>query len=147
MHSDLVDYTSQAYNCELNGITVPCEQNQVPGTRVEVHCRIGYNIQKMPEVPNQFICLNDGKWNHQTYRCFAICGVQTPVATQLISLGQKAGVSEAPWNVAVYKNQELICGGSIITERIILSAAHCFCINISFINKNRKNYSNLFFRS
>lgn len=111
----------------MNGVAVSCEQNHKPGTQVQVHCKTGYTINELPVTPNHFTCLNDGKWNHPTYRCYAVCGLQTPVGTQYISYGHKAGVSEAPWNVAVYRNNELICGATIISERIVLSAAHCFC--------------------
>lgn len=33
----------------------------------------------------------------------------------LIVHGSNAAVSEFPWNVAVYKNETLICGGNIVT--------------------------------
>ena len=32
----------------------------------------------------------------------------------------------APWHVGIYKNGEQICGGTIISERVVISAAHCF---------------------
>ena len=131
MLSELVNFSSKAYYCKLNGIAVACDQNHAPGTQVDVQCQTGYTIRAVLVTPSKYTCLNTGRWNHQVYKCFGICGLQTPVGQQFIADGYKAGISEAPWNVAVYRNQELICGGTILTERIILSAAHCFCKNDS----------------
>jgi len=41
--------------------------------------------------------------------------------------GRKAkNIAEVPWSAAIYKRDTLICGGSIISERLVVSAAHCF---------------------
>ena len=39
--------------------------------------------------------------------------------------GQKAGASEFPWMVALIIGSKNLCGGSIIADRWILTAAHC----------------------
>ena len=31
-----------------------------------------------------------------------------------------------PWHVGIYQNGGQICGGTIISERLVVSAAHCF---------------------
>ena len=38
-------------------------------------------------------------------------------------------VTLLPWHVGIYKNGEQICGGTIISEREIISAAHCFSLS------------------
>lgn len=40
--------------------------------------------------------------------------------------GQKVGQGLHPWQVAIYFDGELRCGGSLFSERYILTAAHCF---------------------
>ena len=38
-------------------------------------------------------------------------------------------MTEVPWHVGIYQNGEQICGGTIISERVIISAAHCFSMS------------------
>ena len=35
-------------------------------------------------------------------------------------------MTEVPWHVAIYQDDEQICGGTIVSERLVISAAHCF---------------------
>ena len=35
-------------------------------------------------------------------------------------------MTEVPWHVGVYRKSEQICGGTIVSERVVISAAHCF---------------------
>ena len=49
-------------------------------------------------------------------------------------------MTETPWHVVIYKDNEHICGGTIISERVVISASHCFSIatnNIQGIDYNR----------
>ena len=58
------------------------------------------------------------------------------ISTELIVGGHKVNNTEFPWNVAIYRNQiskknlvrtdKFICGGSIISDKVVISAAHCF---------------------
>ncbi|XP_026813715.1 venom peptide isomerase heavy chain-like [Rhopalosiphum maidis] len=50
----------------------------------------------------------------------------------LMANAKKALVGTAPWNVGIYRlnkdtsNYDLICGGSIISPNLVVSAANCF---------------------
>ena len=35
-------------------------------------------------------------------------------------------MTEVPWHVVIYKNDMQICGGTIISERVVITAAQCF---------------------
>ncbi|XP_055904344.1 trypsin delta-like [Eupeodes corollae] len=39
--------------------------------------------------------------------------------------GQPISIEEAPWQVGLHEDGELICGGSVISNLLILTAAHC----------------------
>jgi trypsin len=39
--------------------------------------------------------------------------------------GSNASTSQYPWQAAILRNGQIYCGGSLITTRIVLTAAHC----------------------
>ncbi|KAI8426714.1 hypothetical protein MSG28_014420 [Choristoneura fumiferana] len=58
------------------------------------------------------------------------CGTPTPIANRLIINGKRTKHGELPWHAGVYDKTftpyKQICGGSLISTRVIISAAHCF---------------------
>ena len=45
--------------------------------------------------------------------------------------GKNTNVTEVPWHVGIYENDTQICGGTIISERVVITAAHCFSQSIN----------------
>ena len=45
------------------------------------------------------------------------------------------------WHVGIYKNEEQICGGTIISGRVVISAAHCFSMSTN--NAHEIDYKTL----
>ena len=60
-----------------------------------------------------------------------------------IVMGRTAKVGEIPWMVSIYFKQQFVCGGSIISERHILTAAHCFSGSKQVFVLNQKVKLNL----
>ena len=56
-------------------------------------------------------------------------------------LGENTDVILVPWHVGIYKNEEQICGGTIISERVVISAAHCFSMSTN--NTHEIDYKTL----
>ncbi|XP_023289826.1 uncharacterized protein LOC105698698 [Orussus abietinus] len=55
------------------------------------------------------------------------CGIRTQLPTQArIVGGGSSSVGSWPWQVALYKEGDYQCGGALIDDRWIVSAAHCF---------------------
>ncbi|XP_033024294.1 serine protease 27-like [Lacerta agilis] len=53
-------------------------------------------------------------------------GCGQPITSPRIVGGQPASKGSWPWQVSILENFYPICGGSLITEQWVLSAAHCF---------------------
>uniref|UniRef100_A0A3Q3XDE7 Peptidase S1 domain-containing protein n=1 Tax=Mola mola TaxID=94237 RepID=A0A3Q3XDE7_MOLML len=52
------------------------------------------------------------------------CGI-APFSTRIVG-GQDAAVGAWPWQASLHKDRHHICGGSLINNEYVLSAAHCF---------------------
>ncbi|KAJ1522497.1 hypothetical protein ONE63_001687 [Megalurothrips usitatus] len=69
---------------------------------------------------------------HLTYpiSLASVCGRPTGKPTALIRGGEKVtSAADFPWHVAIYDvtiNMEQVCGGSLISTKFFISAAHCF---------------------
>ncbi|KAK3914770.1 Coagulation factor IX, partial [Frankliniella fusca] len=54
-----------------------------------------------------------------------MCGVGShKVSTRIIG-GSDTSASEFPWHVGLYVDDQYNCGGSLLSERIVITAAHC----------------------
>lgn len=57
------------------------------------------------------------------------CGVPIPTPVALITKGQRTEPGQFPWHAAIYikegKRANYICGGTLISEQHVVTAAHC----------------------
>ncbi|XP_070504718.1 modular serine protease-like [Chironomus tepperi] len=116
--------------CEVNDKFVPCNQQHVVGTIAHITCGAYYEMPDLnvtKHLSQKLTCLSTGSWDKIALRCSPKCGRVTQAATAYVIGGKKAkNVAEVPWVAAIYKRDYLICGGTIISERLVISAAHCF---------------------
>lgn len=54
-----------------------------------------------------------------------MCGFPNLWKMEEIYGGKETLPHEFPWNVAIYQDRTFICGGSLISKRHVLTAAHC----------------------
>ncbi|XP_060840496.1 uncharacterized protein LOC132921476 isoform X1 [Rhopalosiphum padi] len=119
--------------CTLNGKSVNCSNPSIPNTIALPSCKPTYIAPiGLEETPFELICQSNGTWNNRLYKCKPYCGKVYTNSHLLIANGTKAHFGTAPWNVGIYRlnkgtsNYDLICGGSIISPSLVVSAAHCF---------------------
>ncbi|EDV55464.1 melanization protease 1 [Drosophila erecta] len=64
-------------------------------------------------------------WHHHATAQFLEpnCGFLSPKALQ--NEKHQAHISESPWMAYLHRSGELVCGGTLINHRFILTAAHC----------------------
>ncbi|XP_049821423.1 modular serine protease isoform X2 [Aethina tumida] len=78
-----------------------------------------------------------GSWSF-TPRCTPVCGQKRVDTAQLSVGGTKVVKGDYPWQVALFKNIggsfENLCGGSLLNERIIITAAHCVTVESDLSN-------------
>merc|ERR1719187_5756 len=53
-----------------------------------------------------------------------ICGLENPSKDRIVG-GHEAGENQRPWQVALFIDDAWFCGGSLINENYVLTAAHC----------------------
>ncbi|CAB3222521.1 unnamed protein product [Arctia plantaginis] len=118
---------SVRYMCYYPGKGVEvCKHYVPPGMSVEPVCNrpIYYSNELLPNMR----CLS-GVWNYIAL-CKAECGRVTPGGLQLAIGATKAKRGELPWHVGIYRKTTnpytQICGGSLVSNNIVISAAHCF---------------------
>ncbi|XP_044737436.1 modular serine protease-like [Chrysoperla carnea] len=117
--------------CKLDGKIIPCEQ-ACEGTVANIKCK--ESLDSFIYQPyNGIECNDTGKWSNELFDCNPACGKLIPKAKALVIHGYTAAKGEFPWHAGIYKRDsveddsyEQICGGTLISEKVIVSAAHCF---------------------
>lgn len=108
---------------------VRCTDPAVPGTIARINCKWGY--QSLNSQIQLLTCDNDGRWFPLPNQCTQICGEEAVEGVPFIVGGENANVKNVPWHVGIYtnfgnKSDVNVCGGTIISAKVVISAAHCF---------------------
>ncbi|CAG0879116.1 unnamed protein product [Darwinula stevensoni] len=74
-------------------------------------------------------CEEDGEWTRPTPFCNPVCGTKES-QIQLSAGGNPSEIGEWPWQAAIYdiKKGDVVCGGALIREEWVLTAAHCVVV-------------------
>ncbi|KAL0852806.1 hypothetical protein ABMA27_012611 [Loxostege sticticalis] len=119
---------SVEYRCLLTGNSTgsrTCGEYEPDGTIARPECRAPnyYYTGVLPYMR----CI-EGSWDYIA-RCFPECGVVSS-GDGLVAGGEAAKMAELPWHAGIYRKTttpyKQICGGSLVSAKVVISAAHCF---------------------
>lgn len=139
--------TSVDISCSYQGETVSCAKNVLPGTRAMLACKPSYTLPLTYDpVYREITCRNDGLWDNLVFRCLPECGTSIANGNTLIVNGLDAKIGVFPWHVGIYfqmnmNEYEQICGGTLISSNLVISAAHCFYDEVFNKVNNVSNYA------
>ncbi|XP_073964032.1 clotting factor C-like [Choristoneura fumiferana] len=110
---------------EYSGLR-PCNLYERHGTIVTPECNSpNYYHAGVLKI---MTCLN-GDWDHVPI-CEPECGRVTPNGVPMQVGGKSAKHGELPWHAGIYDKRSSpymqICGGSLVSTTMVISAAHCF---------------------
>ncbi|KOB71409.1 Hemolymph protein 14, partial [Operophtera brumata] len=79
------------------------------------------------------LLLNDSRFI-RSLRSSPDCGRVTADSMELVVGGQRVRRGQLPWHAGVYRKTtrpyEQICGGTLVSANVVISAAHCFWTNL-----------------
>jgi hypothetical protein len=114
--------------CEFKGKEIDNCTDPEDGTIAKFKCAPFYEEKSLNLGP--LLCV-DGTWSRPAPKCVPVCGQKFNSSAALIVTGSTALKGEFPWQAAIYERGEspgtskLYCSGTLISERIILTAAYC----------------------
>ncbi|XP_028135978.1 clotting factor C-like isoform X1 [Diabrotica virgifera virgifera] len=105
--------------------TVPCDK-AIDGTYLTYECA---SYHEIPPGGRNILYCNNGLWDFPKPVCQPICGRKVYTEPSLIWNGNGVNHFDHPWVIAVFKNlgknYENICGGTLVSIRTVITAAHC----------------------
>ncbi|XP_011502562.1 PREDICTED: prolow-density lipoprotein receptor-related protein 1-like [Ceratosolen solmsi marchali] len=117
--------------CEIKqgvkaGLT-SCNHPASIGTRISLKCHHFYERERGS---SHITCLHDGTWSQIPLSCRPTCGIRTSALATMIIRGWKPSPKEdIPWHATLFSYENglwnFFCGGTLITEKIVLTAGHC----------------------
>ncbi|XP_071960713.1 clotting factor C-like isoform X2 [Antedon mediterranea] len=97
------------------------------GTQLAYSCKS--NLYQL--YGSSHLTCSGGKWRGHIPTCKPVCGKASGEKQAYVVGGNDTIGGMWPWNVAIYKykngtgSKRLICGASILTETLVVTAAHC----------------------
>ncbi|XP_065061581.1 mannan-binding lectin serine protease 1-like [Rhopilema esculentum] len=96
-------------------------------SKVHYSCGVLYNLVGQ----NSTTCLANGSWSGVMPKCAPVCGRTRFPSDRMdscrgrIVAGNIAKVGSHPWIAAIHRNDRIVCGGVLINDEWVLTAAHC----------------------
>ncbi|XP_076766905.1 modular serine protease-like [Xylocopa sonorina] len=133
--------------CAYQGNEVSCTNRIKPGTVATLSCKSSYKLPVTNDPGYRTVtCLEDGLWDRRLFRCLPECGIPVSQGNTLVVNGFEAKLGAFPWHVGIYNKKrgneyEQICGGTLISNNLVVSAAHCFYDEVYNTVYNKSKYA------
>ncbi|XP_015111099.1 modular serine protease [Diachasma alloeum] len=131
IHCKVLDTPSTKADCSRNGQWTSCAIPVLPGTQAHLSCRSAYRREDSVWQRNHVTCNTQGLWEPEAIQCIPVCGTKPSKSVKpLIVDGFQPNITDFPWHATLYetnseKVKKFICGATVITENLLITAAHC----------------------
>lgn len=78
--------------------------------------------------------MESGKWDNVIFKCNRLCGSPSARIVSYVVKGKKADIRDIPWFAILFRHKDQICGSTILTEKILISSAHCVTTETGELN-------------
>lgn len=115
--------------CEWNERSVSCQHHVLPGTTMTYTCADHSRpITRQDESNHWNLCQVDGTWLRDLLKCEPKCGRLSQVIPTITNGWSTSKLM--PWHASLYVVENVnktnyICGATLISEAVIITAAHC----------------------
>lgn len=112
--------------CTREGKSVTCESALWPGTKASITCKTGYRFPA--NAPSLLTCGGEGEWDLEAVRCETICGNPRPPSNSIFKTKTEPTLQDLPWTALVFKKGRHTCTATIVSEKLLITAARHFFI-------------------
>lgn len=119
-------------SCKYANRDVSCEKDIKPGTKARYTCSEFFEAQNwLHKYNHHAVCQANGQWSSEILKCEPKCGYISNTLPLIVN-SHVIDPANVPWHATIFVRSDdeasfaFACGGTLISELVVLSAAHCF---------------------